>query len=59
MDAVTMRHPALPESQTIEVAEQSVPHHKQAGWKVVDNDPAPAEETKPTAKKAAQKGSEG
>ena len=30
---VTLRHPKLPEDQTITVSERSVPIHKEAGWR--------------------------
>lgn len=34
-----MRHPNLPEDQTIDVPDDSVPGHEVAGWVVVDDEP--------------------
>lgn len=40
-----MRHPSLPEEQVIAVAPCAVPHHRSAGWVVVEDAPAaPAEQ---------------
>ena len=55
METVKMRHPKL-EGREIEVAASAVPHYKRSGWIVVNEQPA--EETKPTVKKAAQRGSD-
>lgn len=46
MSDVRMRHPNLPDEQTITVAERAVPHHRAAGWVVVD-DPAPKPQAEP------------
>jgi hypothetical protein len=44
-DTVRMRHPDLPDDQTIRVAPSAVPHHRSAGWVVVDTpEPAPADD---------------
>lgn len=39
MNTVWMQHPQLPRDQLIEVPESSVPHHRAAGWQVVDAPP--------------------
>lgn len=50
MSPVKMAHPELPEGQQIEVAETAVPHHRAAGWRVVEDAP---QETTTTTKPAA------
>ncbi|MFF3848047.1 hypothetical protein [Streptomyces sp. NPDC002328] len=35
---VRLRHPELPDSQTIDVAESAVPVHRAAGWVLVEDD---------------------
>ncbi|MFD4258239.1 hypothetical protein ACFWR9_11560 [Streptomyces sp. NPDC058534] len=61
-DYVTLRHPTLPEDQTITVAASAVPHHRAAGWVPVDPpppepqdaaDPAAADTPKPPAAASA------
>lgn len=49
-DTVTLRHPTLPEGQTITVAASAVPHHRAAGWVPVD---PPAPEPTPVDEPAA------
>ncbi|HEY6116225.1 MAG TPA: hypothetical protein VI172_09730 [Candidatus Dormibacteraeota bacterium] len=49
MSTVVMRHPSLPPEQEIEVDEQAVPHHANAGWI-----PVPAEELEARAQAAAK-----
>ncbi|SHI68401.1 hypothetical protein SAMN05444521_8229 [Streptomyces sp. 3214.6] len=48
-----MRHPSLPPTQEIEVDEQAVPHHANAGWIAV-----PAEELEARAAAAAKAAAE-
>lgn len=48
-----MRHPSLPPTQEIEVDEQAVPHHANAGWI-----PVPAEELEARAAAAAKAAAE-
>ena len=57
METVKMRHPKL-EGREIEVAASAVPHYKRSGWVVVGDEPAAADETKPTVKRSAQRGSD-
>lgn len=47
MSAVTMRHPDLP-GQEIEVPDSAVPHHRAAGWQVVDPALSPPSEAQPS-----------
>jgi len=42
--AKTMRHPALPPDQTIEVPDEAVMGHQRMGWRPVE-DEKPAEKT--------------
>ncbi|WP_426568090.1 hypothetical protein [Streptomyces canus] len=42
---VRLRHPELPDEQTIDVAESAVPLHRAAGWVVVEDAPATPAET--------------
>lgn len=68
MSSVTMRHPSLPKDQLVEVPESAVPHHRAAGWEVVDDTPASpkppapaeasAEPTAPKRRRAAPKESD-
>jgi hypothetical protein len=56
MSTVRMRHPSLPEEQQITVNEAAVPHHRSAGWIVVDTpapepDPAATEPPQPAVRK--------
>ncbi|MEU7400710.1 hypothetical protein [Streptomyces sp. NPDC044948] len=49
-DTVTLRHPTLPDTQTITVAASAVPHHRAAGWVPVG---PPAPEPQPADQPAA------
>ncbi len=42
-----MRHPQLPDDQTIVAQDPQVPHYQRSGWEVVDDDP-PAGDAPPT-----------
>lgn len=44
-----MRHPDLPDSDPIEIAESAVPQHRMGGWFEVDPPPPPKPEPKDEA----------
>lgn len=48
-DTVTLRHPSLPEDQTITVTASAVPHHRAAGWVPVGPETDTAPEPAPAA----------
>ncbi|MEU3899737.1 hypothetical protein [Streptomyces sp. NPDC045251] len=65
-DYVTLRHPSLPDDQTITVAASAVPHHRAAGWVPAAElepapEPAPAalEETEPQPARKRRRATEG
>lgn len=51
-----LRHPDLPEDQTITVPDQAAQHHRAAGWELVDGpDPESTRSAFADAKAAAEK----
>lgn len=47
-DLVTLRHPSLPETQTIRIDRRRIGAHLAAGWEEATEPPATEQESEPT-----------